>query len=641
MKIITPFFTFLLLFIGTIPVFSQTSKGFNYQAVARDNGGSILSNSDINLRFQIRESTADGKLIYQEKHTLTTNELGLVQTSIGKGVSEVGDFSRINWNSNDYYLVVELNGTSVDTTLFEGVPYAKVATSMKISDLVDVDNSTATNGDVLRWNGNRWRAEEDTETDGSTTNEIQTMALSGNTLSLSLGGGSVNLASFQSPWNNSGSNLYFNTGKVGIGDNSPVATLTVGNGDKLQIHGSDGDVVFKDDQGSLRFANSNGSNAPMIHMFQSGTNNSTRMLVAHSPNFSSWGIQYNDTADAFNWVGDNEPIFQVQLSGQQRLGVGTFKPEAKVHVLDNSSAGTGHLKLTETQFDYSRITLDNEIHDRFWDLAARADTNLSNAQFNVFYDGVGDILSVNARRRVGINDASPAWPLDVKGNGAERTISVENTVPATNTSTFNYGVIANLSQAPNSGFPRLFNVYGFSTDDDSFLSYGVYGLSSNASNFNYGVYGVAAVEKGYAVYASGNTYSTGMYLPSDERLKSGIKPMTSALSKILSLQPTTYLYDTEKYDFMHLPDGVQYGFIAQELEELLPSLTKKSFHAYDKPLSNSPEGQGIEFTALNYTGLVPILVAGMQEQQQVIEDQAQKIQLLEQRLTTLEELIQK
>jgi hypothetical protein len=123
------------------------------------------------------------------------------------------------------------------------------------------------------------------DADASTTNELQSLSLSGNTLGLNLGGGSVSLASFRSPWNNSGSNLYFNTGKVGIGDNSPIATLTVGNGDKLQIHGSDGDVVFKDDQGSLRFANSNGSNAPMIQMFSSGTNNSTRMLVAHSPAF--------------------------------------------------------------------------------------------------------------------------------------------------------------------------------------------------------------------------------------------------------------------------------------------------------------------------------------------------------------------
>ncbi len=159
------------------------------------------------------------------------------------------------------------------------------------------------------------------DADASTTNEIQSMSLSGNTLSLSLGGGSVSLASFVSPWKNSGSNLYFNTGKVGIGDNSPIATLTVGNGNKLQVHGADGDIVYKDDQGSLRFANSNGSNAPMIHMFQSGTNNSTRMLVAHSPSFPSWGIQYNDTADAFNYIGDNLPVFHVQLSGQRRIGV--------------------------------------------------------------------------------------------------------------------------------------------------------------------------------------------------------------------------------------------------------------------------------------------------------------------------------
>lgn len=474
------------------------------------------------------------------------------------------------------------------------------------------------------------------DADASPTNEIQALSLSGNTLSLSQGGGAVSLAPFTSPWSTSGSNLYFNTGNVGIGDNSPASTFTVGNGDKLQIHGNDGDISFSDDQGSMRFPNSSGDNAPMIQMFQSGTNNSTRMFLAHSAGFSNWGIKYNDTSDAFTWIGDNIPVFHVGLAGTQRVGVGTENPTAKFHVNTNSSTGFGHIKLTETQFDYSRITMNNNIHNNFWDVAARTDTNLTNAVFNIYHSDAGDILSVSARKRVGINDASPAYPLEINGNGDARTVNVYNDLPPTNTSTFNYGIICNLSQTTNTGFPRLFNLYGFSTDSDSYLSYGAYGSAANASNFNYGLYGVAATSNGYAVYASGNMYCSGAYVTSDAKLKTDIRPIASGLKDIMALKPKTYKYDTRQYDFMNLPEGEQFGFLAQDIEELFPTLTKKTFQAYEEPLSDTPEGQGIEFKAVNYIALIPVMVAAIQEQQEIIAAQKNELLAFEQRLANLE-----
>lgn len=680
-------FSFILL-LCSLSSYAQSTKGFNYQAVARDSDGGIIYETPVIISFRIREDNASGRIIFQEAHNETTNSLGLVQMVIGKGTPEIGDFKTISWNEGDYYLEVQLNGATVDTKLLEGVPYAKVATAMKLSDLNDVASINPRTNQILKWDGSQWIAADETQTiytsgtginitgntisntapdqeitlngsgatsvigtypnytisstdnvndaDASTTNEIQSMALSGNTLSLSLGGGSVSLASFSSPWNNSGSNLYFNTGKVGIGDNSPVATLTVGNGDKLQIHGSDGDIVFKDDQGSLRFANSNGSNAPMIHMFQSGTNNSTRMLVAHSPNFSSWGIQYNDTADAFNWIGDNEPVMQVQLSGQQRVGLGTFSPQAKFHVNVDSRVGIGHLKLTEEGFDYSRITMNNTIHNTFWDLAARTDTNLANAQFNIYHKDVGDILSVNARRRVGINDATPAYPLEVNGNGQLRTINVYNTLPAATGNIFGYGVRSVLSQGSTTGNPRIYCLFGRITDDDSYLSFGVYGRAESASNFNYGVYGVSNVNDGYAGYFSGNTFTSNTYQTSDGKFKTNIKAVEDGVKTIMALQPKTYTYDTQQFDFMNLPEGVQYGFVAQDIETLLPNLVRRAFQPYEESKVEKFSKQGMEFKALNYVGLIPIIVSAIQGQQKTIQQQEERIQSLEERLARLE-----
>jgi hypothetical protein len=66
-------------------------------------------------------------------------------------------------------------------------------------------------------------------TDNSATNELQTLSLTGATLTLSGGGGSVVLpSSGSSPWNTSGTHIYnSNTGNLGIGTTAPVAKLHV------------------------------------------------------------------------------------------------------------------------------------------------------------------------------------------------------------------------------------------------------------------------------------------------------------------------------------------------------------------------------------------------------------------------------
>ncbi|MDP5170409.1 MAG: tail fiber domain-containing protein, partial [Bacteroidia bacterium] len=201
------------------------------------------------------------------------------------------------------------------------------------------------------------------------------------------------------------------------------------------------------------------------------------------------------------------------------------------------------------------------------------------------------------------------------------------------------GLRIGLSQAANTGFPRLYNLYAISTDADAYLTYGLYAYASGASSNNYGVYAYAPTSNGYAGYFSGNVYTTGAYQPSDARLKSDISPLQGGLNTIMQLQAKRYTYDREQFDFMNLPEGEQYGFLAQDLQQLLPTLTNRAFQAYDEALSDTHEGQGFEFTAVNYIGLIPIMVAGIQEQQQVIDSQKAEIEALKARLDRLEAVL--
>ena len=66
-----------------LTLFSQAPQGFNYQAVARDTDGSLLASETIDVKIGIRSGNETGPLVWEETHTVTTNEFGLFTLKIG------------------------------------------------------------------------------------------------------------------------------------------------------------------------------------------------------------------------------------------------------------------------------------------------------------------------------------------------------------------------------------------------------------------------------------------------------------------------------------------------------------------------------------------------------------------------------
>jgi hypothetical protein len=154
-------------------------------------------------------------------------------------------------------------------------------------------------------------------------------------------------------------------------------------------------------------------------------------------------------------------------------------------------------------------------------------------------------------------------------------------------------------------------------------NFGVYGYACDASSQNYGVYGkICQGSPGYAGYFDGPIYaSSSPWVISDASLKQNIESFENALDVISQLQPKTYEFVSNPDSDINLPQGPQIGLISQELEEVLPNLVRSTIH----PGTNDEEGNVIhpdlEFKAVNYSGLIPVLIAGMKEQQTVIENQ--------------------
>ena len=222
-------------------LYGQSPQGINYQAVARD-ASDLLTNQNLSLRFSIIEA---GITIYQETHSTSTNGYGLFTAIIGKGNPSLGVFSNIDWTLPSYELQVEMDTGSgfldMGTTSFQSVPfslYAEKAGSVEnlsLSDLTDTDLTTPANGDVLTWNGSSWASDVDevNDPDNDPTNEIQRISLSGTSLSLSNGGGSVNLPTGTTYTAGTGIELS-NDIITNTGDTDPSNDITTGtsaNGD--------------------------------------------------------------------------------------------------------------------------------------------------------------------------------------------------------------------------------------------------------------------------------------------------------------------------------------------------------------------------------------------------------------------------
>ncbi len=112
---------------------SQSPLGIPYQAVMRHADGSVMASSAVNLTFMIHDGTADGTVVYQESHSLTSNAQGLVSCVVGNGVVSQGNFSNINWGSGAKFLHVMMGSVDLGTQQMLSVPYALYAGSTHVS----------------------------------------------------------------------------------------------------------------------------------------------------------------------------------------------------------------------------------------------------------------------------------------------------------------------------------------------------------------------------------------------------------------------------------------------------------------------------------------------------------------------------
>jgi len=425
----------ILIVFSLTAAFAQTPRTLSYQSVLTDATGNPKPDGQYNIVFRLYLNEIGGIAQWTESKFITASK-GLFSTLLGDSVSfpsalkwdapywisiqvDAGNelSPRINLATTAYSFraIIADNAVTVDDGAITASKLApNSVTSPAIQDgsvqMSDIAQAGATTGQALVWNGSQWSPATvssggsftagaginiagnviSNTGDLSNTNEIQTLSLAGNQLSLSNGGGSVTLpgGGGTNYWTANGSNISNNnSGFVGIGTATPTWKLDLqADGAAFRIDGTHPWMELWD--GGVRggyFRNLNGN-------VEIGT------------------VNTNTEGSLAFWAGGTE---KMRLSKDGWLGIGTSSPQWKL----------------DLQADGGAFRIDgNHPWMELWDGGVRGgyfrnlNGNIEIGTVNTntlgtlaFWSGGQESMRISSSGLVGIGTSTPDALLDVQG----------------------------------------------------------------------------------------------------------------------------------------------------------------------------------------------------------------------------------
>jgi hypothetical protein len=440
-----------------------------------------------------------------------------------------------------------------------------------------------------------------------------------------------------SQWTTSGTNIYNNnSGTVSIGTSSP-STLY-----KLDVRGNTritGDLII-DGEDALSYIGIKGFG----EIGSSISNSKLNLMSAPDQKVmigSSTPTQKLDIDGQIRIRGGNPALGKVLTSSAD--GTATWEQKAWTissgHIIANTSGNVGignistsdkllvagnakfevnstttkpTLALVETEDDYSRLSFQNNINGGQWHIAGRSYDGASganNSRLNFYFQnnqGAADRMTILGNGNVGINDANPTHKLQVNGSTylkGELRISGTNPLDATITNGFN---------------TMLFTAPSLTTD---LYQIGFAGnQASGQPQTSFYPLGNNKIDLGNSSNRWRTLFSVNpINSSSDMRLKKDIVDINNSLDLVMKMRPVSYTWKNGDPD-THL------GFIAQEMEKVLPEVVSK-------PTSEN------DHYGMKYTELIPVLTKAIQEQQSMIENQNKELANLKSELEQLKKLV--
>ena len=619
-----------------------------------------LSNGGGTVIDEIEDADADNT---NELQTIEQN--GLIATlSRNGGQISVADNDNSSYNEfqtitkEGMNITLSDNGGSVSVADFDSDPYNELQTISK-------DNL----GFISLSNAVGFIQDETEDDDADTLNEIQELSIEGTLLSISKGN-SINLEGFSWQRDENSADLYFNTGNVGIGTNTPSAALQIDNPNGFVCNGVLGQGNYPQEGAGVRM-----------------------MWYPNKAVFRMGLITTND------WDMDSVGNYSSVLGGKDNIVKGDYTSisggEGNNAKLDYSIIGGGYQNLTEQEYTFIGGGKLNEVKGKYSSIIGGNQNKITKQSsiiggglqnttlglYTCILGGNNNIVQDNYAIIVGGKDnvVQGDYSLVIGGLGnytsqsscfigggqsneangfASLVVGGQNNITEEN-----YSIV--LGGYENQSTAFLSTVIGGQYNISKGLASIVSGGTNNIAKGNY-----AGVGSGYnlearssfvfaigqnnidtgdslmwvnsdplfivgngmsettknnalTLYKNGNLTIAGTLTESsDRKLKTNIIKIENILKKVLQLDACYYEFKNKEL----YPQGKQIGLIAQDVQRFFPELVKTDMNGH---------------LSLAYGHLSVILLQSIKEQQKIIEKQAKDYDELKSRIEKLEKLIKK
>lgn len=405
--------------------------------------------------------------------------------------------------------------------------------------------------------------------------------------------------------------------------------------------------------------------------FNSGSVNTTgssNIFMGRSANAIAANLTNANAIGAFARVDASNSMVLGSINGingataNTSVGIGTTTPSASLHIdgtfryrVNGANPTNGHVLTTDSNGNATWQALPNGIVSGCTTSTTNFITKWCGTANQIQNSIVFENVSIPANPTIGIGTTNPTAKLDVRNSLSANVFNFGmNSLVTSSTNQVNIGTFsaAQNAQTANVG------VVGHSPSFISFsglapyvttgsinpplpvnaipMNAGVIGRASGAkfnfggvfeanecpsANSNFGIYASARKEcvlgsfSFAAGYFNGPTIAIQGYQPSDIQFKDSLIEFRGALGILADLKPQRFVYKNSTFPSLEFPRGQQIGLMAQELDTVLPNLVANFIHPPLYDTAGTLIADSIHFKAVNYTGLIPIAIAGIQEQQ--------------------------
>ncbi len=410
--------------------------------------------------------------------------------------------------------------------------------------------------------------------------------------------------------------------KVGIGTTTPTQ--------KLQVKG--GNIILDD------------ANTGFGNLFFSGVTYPTNQNGMRMSYYSSAGTAFKNGYIDVRTVGGTASdglLFRVdntvtgntermRICGNGNVGIGTGAPSAKLQV--HTGAANDGILVSQAGTTSASLSLKaTGTGTKTFSLRSTGPGNTEGAGHLLFWDATSNLerMRINSGGNVGIGTGSPiVSKLGIASSAQNDGIRVVQTGTTA----------ASLALKGGGAGSKLWAIFSTgigNAEGAGHLTFHDWGGGGERMRItSAGDVGIGAtVNPGtYKLFINGSGFATGLWVSSDRRFKQNIAPVQNALGKVLALNGKTYEFKRESFPDRNFNAGTSYGYIAQELQQVIPEAVQENTDGY---------------LAVNYDMVIPVLTEAIKdlkneqdmeisELETRLADKDRQISALEARLAKLE-----